>query len=1305
MKQTKLLGLAAVMLLTAGTASAQWTGTDIGTPTLVGSAVVNPDGTTLITGGGADIWGNSDQCYYYYKSQSGQFWSAVVRVQDLQGPDNWTKCELMVRRPSVASPPAADDQHISNMTTRSGGQNQVGPQYRGARAGGSGDNGGQKAESPTYPNTWLRVVRQGSVFSMSYSTDGVNWTSFFSQDTATTANGFDGTAWEDPINVGIAVTAHNDGNTTGAKALISDLTVTPLVLPTVVGISTQPVNAIAHLGGEASFHCAATNNYVPAGFWGMQYKWLRNGSPIANSQGPDLTFLTTAADNGAQFSCVATPAGLASPSVTSAAATLTLDNTVAFYTNGLKREFFRGGTRGSVESGSVPPATFIDVRSTLDDRGGYGDNYAQRVSGWFKAPVTDSYIFWVASDDDADVFLSTDSTPANKRIICQENGWSGALSWVDAGGGNPTDGAQKCSSTWLAPDFSNPWAAGLPLTAGNLYYIEAVMHQGGGGDNFAINYRTVTANTADPMTNGAPCIMTNNLQLISWPTTVIGFKVNPTNTTVYEGFGATLYAASTNDGEFLADYQWYKGAVGSGVLIAGATASSISFNPAGLTDSGSYYVVATSRQDGLTATSTAATLNVLQSVFEKGVVMNQVWQGVQNRVGAAAGTLGPASYQTTSPKFAASVNGESGGNYTRKLSGLFVPPTTGAYVFFVNSDDGSGAYISTDSNPAHKYGPIAEETGWSGSYNWVGIGGGSDVTKKRSDQWTDANGNTPYAAGINLTAGNKYYMEIDQAEGGGGDNVEMTYKLIADPDPVSGTDTIMKGNLIGTMAVRANWVAFTQQPTNVSAQPLGTATFHAAGISDSLLAIGSDSCAASNNRDITNVFVQIQWQKNGVDIAGATGGTLNYGPVQLADNNAQFVAKLRCLGYVTDMTTQTPLWSNSTPAILSLPADTTPPTLSYAGYYDDLIWVAKVVTVSFSEVMDLASLASATYTIPGVSVTSVLVNSNDYRSVRLVLSGAPTLPLNVTVTGAKDFSGNAAGTVSTAVHAVPLTNVDIGNVISNPDPAYPSYFWVDGANAYSVSAQGSDIWANADGFNFSYEMKTGDFDVVVRQKSIKHTSNWAKGGLMARETLAAGSRNWNIVNDPLASDGIAAPDGSGNGASLVECNVRDVTDAASNKGWDTYRPAPVYPNAWVRLKRVGNVMTAYNSTNGVSWNLQGTSDTTGLVGGPLTNAVLVGIVSTAHNNDPVPATGPLLYYNYMEFDSYNSSYVPSVTTTLTSTYNPTTGNVTVSWTPNIGKLFSSPTVDGTVWTLVGTGTANPAVIPATGSGMFFKIMP
>ena len=262
----------------------------------------------------------------------------------------------------------------------------------------------------------------------------------------------------------------------------------------------------------------------------------------------------------------------------------------------------------------------------------------------------------------------------------------------------------------------------------------------------------------------------------------------------------------------------------------------------------------------------------------------------------------------------------------------------------------------------------------------------------------------------------------------------------------------------------------------------------------------------------------------------------------------------------------------------------------------------------------------------------------------------------------------------------------------------------DGPSAYTVTCEGSDIWDIEDGFNFSYQSKTNDFDVVVRHVSFTKVSNWSKGGLMVREDLTPQSRNWCIVNDPTSADGINAIDGSGNGANTVESNCRS-TNFQASLSWAT-GPAtiPAYPNAWLRLKRSGQILHSFWSSNGVEWVEQGMADISTNANGKLPAEMLVGICCTAHNNDAYSATA-LRYMYAASFADFNSAYVASTNTTPPRLSASTSGgNIVISWTPAGGTLKSSTTLGaGATWTVV--GTANPATIPVSGTAKFFRVTP
>src|SRR5437762_1755909 len=118
---------------------------------------------------------------------------------------------------------------------------------------------------------------------------------------------------------------------------------------------------------------------------------------------------------------------------------LSLSASAAVFTPGeLRHEMFNGATRSQVESGAVTIPSSLEYVTSFQFPD-VGDNYARRVSGFFIPATTGDYVFFVCSDDDSDLFLSTDDQPANKRLIAQETGWSNALQWTASAGASNLD--------------------------------------------------------------------------------------------------------------------------------------------------------------------------------------------------------------------------------------------------------------------------------------------------------------------------------------------------------------------------------------------------------------------------------------------------------------------------------------------------------------------------------------------------------------------------------------------------------------------------------------------------------------------------------------------------------------------------------------------------------------------------------------------------------------------------------------------------------------------------------------------------
>ena len=70
------------------------------------------------------------------------------------------------------------------------------------------------------------------------------------------------------------------------------------------------------------------------------------------------------------------------------------------------------------------------------------------------------------------------------------------------------------------------------------------------------------------------------------------------------------------------------------------------------------------------------------------------------------------------------------------------------------------------------------------------------------------------------------------------------------------------------------------------------------------------------------------------------------------------------------------------------------------------------------------------------------------------------------------------------------------------------------AGGADVTSAGTDIGGTNDQCGFAYQLRTGDFDVKVRLARLVFADTWTEAGLMARESLAPGSRQASTVATP-----------------------------------------------------------------------------------------------------------------------------------------------------------------------------------------------
>jgi regulation of enolase protein 1 (concanavalin A-like superfamily) len=148
---------------------------------------------------------------------------------------------------------------------------------------------------------------------------------------------------------------------------------------------------------------------------------------------------------------------------------------------------------------------------------------------------------------------------------------------------------------------------------------------------------------------------------------------------------------------------------------------------------------------------------------------------------------------------------------------------------------------------------------------------------------------------------------------------------------------------------------------------------------------------------------------------------------------------------------------------------------------------------------------------------------------------------------------------------------------------------------YTLKASGTDIWSTSDSFVFFGTAINVNAQITMRVRSLAATNQWAKAGVMIRETATAGSRHANALVS--AAKGIAL-------------QFRSEPNGLTESTGPTAGAAPV----WLKIRRTdsatpGGATTfyAFYSTDRVTWRpLPGAAF-------PMSHDALIGIALTSHS--------------------------------------------------------------------------------------------
>lgn len=160
---------------------------------------------------------------------------------------------------------------------------------------------------------------------------------------------------------------------------------------------------------------------------------------------------------------------------------------------------------------------------------------------------------------------------------------------------------------------------------------------------------------------------------------------------------------------------------------------------------------------------------------------------------------------------------------------------------------------------------------------------------------------------------------------------------------------------------------------------------------------------------------------------------------------------------------------------------------------------------------------------------------------------------------------------------------DIGSVGPSGDAAYDAT-----STLFTVKGAGADVWGSNDAFHYAYRSMTGDGSIIARVATVSSTHAWVKAGVMIRATV-----------DPNSAHGFM----------LVSHTKGIAFQRRTTTGGTTASTAGAFAGAphWVRLDRTGDIMTSYQSADGVIWTLVATDVI------PMGPTVYVGLGVSSHS--------------------------------------------------------------------------------------------
>jgi hypothetical protein len=486
-------------------------------------------------------------------------------------------------------------------------------------------------------------------------------------------------------------------------------------------------------------------------------------------------------------------------------------------------------------------------------------------------------------------------------------------------------------------------------------------------------------------------------------------------------------------------------------------------------------------------------------------------------------------------------------NYGGRIYGWLYPPQTGDYTFWIASDNDSELWLSKDDDPDNVE-MIASVAGWTGTNEW----------NKFASQMSEP---------VTLTAGSKYYVMAIWVEGTGGDHC-----IVAWQGPGIEKRTIIAGEYLSPYEpVNAYGPNPGDGAAGVKMSPTLTWKPGIQAVSHEVY-FGTDEQAV---RDATTASPEYK--------GTAALGSESFEPGELAWESTYYWRIDEVNAVNPDSPWKADVWSFTTADFLTID--------DFEDYNagENQIWYA------WHDGLGYGSQAAPPYFAgngTGAAVGDETTPS--YTEETIVHGGGQSMPFfydnnkegyanyseaELTLTSVRDWTEEGVAELSLWFRGYPAS---VGSFVEAP------------AGTYTITASGADITGTADEFHFAYKTLSGQGSIVAKVESVQNTNEWAKAGVMIRETLDPGSAHAMAFVTP--GQGI-----------IFEYRPAAGANNLGAAGQQTGVTAPY----WVKLERsLSGSFTASYSADGKSF--QPVPNTT-MANIQMSANVYIGLAVTAHD--------------------------------------------------------------------------------------------